>query len=65
VIVGFSFNSDVDMFARRFPKMGFYRFIKKFVDAQTYYSRVHLAPAQTGLAKVADKVFGMPICKKE
>ena len=32
-IVGFSFNSDVDMFARKFPKMQFYRFIKKFVDA--------------------------------
>ena len=65
VIVGFAFNSDIDMFARRFPKMSFYRFIKRFVDAQTYFGRVHLAQAQTGLAKVADKVFGMPICKKE
>jgi hypothetical protein len=33
VIVGFSFNHDIDMFVRKFPKMKFYRFIKNFIDA--------------------------------
>lgn len=58
VIVGFSFNSDIDMFARKFPKMQFYRYIKRFVDAQTYFARIYLAGPQTGLAKVIEKVFG-------
>lgn len=65
VIVGFSFNSDIDIFARRFPKMRFYRYIKRFVDAQTYFARVYKSQAQTGLAKVADRIFGTPICKRE
>ena len=63
--MGFSFHHDIDMFARKFPKMQFYRFIKNFVDAQTYFARVHLAPPQTGLAKVAEKVMGKAICKRE
>lgn len=65
VIVGFAFGSDIDMFARRLPKMQFFRYIKRFVDLQTYFSRVYLAPAQTGLAKVVDKVYGQPFCKRE
>jgi ribonuclease D len=65
LVVGFSFGSDIDIFIRRFPKMNFYRFIKRFIDAQTYYARVFGAPQQTGLAKVADKVLGSPICKRE
>ncbi len=65
-IVGFAFNSDIEMFAKRFPKMKFYRYAKKFIDAQSYYAKVYTGvAAQTGLAKVADKVFGAPICKKE
>lgn len=66
VIIGFSFGSDIDMFVRRLPKhFTFYRYIKKFIDLQSYYSRVHLAPVQTGLAKVCDKVFEKPMCKEE
>jgi 3'-5' exonuclease len=61
VIVGFAFNSDIDMFARRLPKhFTFYRYIKRFIDLQSYYSRVHLAPAQTGLAKVCSRYLGCP-----
>ena len=29
------------------------------------YARVYLSAAQTGLAKVVDNVFGMPLCKIE
>lgn len=65
MIVGFAFNSDVEMFARSFPKIKFFRYIKKFIDAQIYFSKVHAAGPQVGLAKVAEKVFGMAICKKE
>lgn len=64
-IVGFAFGSDIEMFARRFPKMKFYRYAKNFIDAQSYYAKVYQGAAQTGLAKVADKVFGTPICKRE
>lgn len=63
--MGFSFNHDIDMFVRKFPKMQFYRYIKRFIDAQTYYARVFLAPPQSGLAKVAEKVLGKSICKRE
>jgi hypothetical protein len=45
------------MFMRGHPKLSFYRYIRKFIDAQTYYARVWGAPAQTGLSKVADKVL--------
>lgn len=65
VIVGFSFSSDIDQFARKFPQMKFYRKIKNFIDAQQYYSRVYLTGGQTGLAKVALKVLGKEICKIE
>lgn len=65
MIVGFSFNSDVEQFARKFPNLKFYRYIQNFIDAQNYFSLVTLSPPMTGLAKVADKVFGLPICKKE
>lgn len=54
------------MFAKRFPKMQFYRYIKNFIDAQYYFAQINVGvTAQTGLAKVAEAVFGMPICKKE
>ena len=43
VIVGFAFNSDVDMFAKKFPNMKFFRYIKRFVDAQAYFSKVYAA----------------------
>ena len=43
IIVGFSFNSDIDQFTRKFTKLKFYRFIKNFIDAQSYFSRVMLA----------------------
>jgi len=33
VIVGFAFNSDVDQFAKKFPNMKFFRYIKRFIDA--------------------------------
>jgi len=65
VIVGFSFGSDIEQFARKFPHLKFYRFIQNFIDAQTYYSIVTTSPPMTGLAKVAEKIFGKPICKKE
>ena len=45
--------------------MQFYRFIKRFIDAQTYFARVCVASPQTGLAKVAEKVMGKAICKIE
>jgi ribonuclease D len=63
-IVGFAFKSDVEMFARRFPKMQFYRYAKNFIDAQTYYAEVcPVTGAQTSLAKVSEHIFGKPICK--
>ena len=64
-IVGFAFQSDVEQFAKKFPKMSFYRYITNFVDAQNYFAKVHEAGPQTGLAKVSEKCFGKPICKKE
>jgi hypothetical protein len=33
LIVGFSFNSDIEQFARKIPKMKFYRYINRFIDA--------------------------------
>lgn len=65
VIVGFSFNSDVEQFARKLPHLKFYRYIKNFIDAQYYFGVVTQSPPMTGLAKVADKIFGTPICKGE
>jgi ribonuclease D len=64
-IVGFSFSSDVSQFAKKFPRLKFYRYAARFIDAQTYYSRVCTAQAQTGLAKVAEKIMGKAICKRE
>ena len=65
-IVGFSFNSDIQMYSRKFPHLTFYRFIQNFVDAQPYYAQVYGNPnQQTGLAKVALAVFDTAICKGE
>ena len=33
VIVGFSFNSDIEMFSRKFPNLKFYKYISNFIDA--------------------------------
>jgi len=65
VIVGFSFGSDIDMFMRGHPQLNFYRYIRRFIDAQNYYARVWGAPVQTGLSKVADKVLDIQMCKRE
>jgi len=50
--IGFSFKSDLDVFARHFPTMKFYKMFINFIDAQTYYGKVCIASNQSGLAKV-------------
>lgn len=47
------------------PHLQFIKYIKNFIDAQTYYSKVYLIEQQTGLAKVALNVLGKSICKVE
>lgn len=64
-IIGFGFSSDIEMFARKHPSLNFIKFIKNFIDAQTFYGKVYLVEQQTGLAKVALKIFGKSICKVE
>jgi hypothetical protein len=39
-IVGFAFQSDVEQFARKFPKMRFFRYVQNFIDAQNYYAKL-------------------------
>ena len=47
VLIGFSFKSDLDVFAKCLPTMSFYRLIKHFIDAQTFYSKLaDVAPGQ-------------------
>ena len=65
VCIGFSFKSDMDVFAKHLPKMNFYKYMRNFIDAQTYYSKVLIAGQQTGLAKVAAEVLKFEICKGE
>ena len=65
VIIGFGFSSDIEQFARKLPSLNFIKYVKNFIDAQTYYSKVYLVTQQTGLAKVAHKIFGKHICKAE
>lgn len=64
-IIGFGFSSDIEQFARKLPNLNFIKYVKNFIDAQTYYGKVYLVEQQTGLAKVALKVFGKSICKVE
>ena len=64
-IIGFGFNSDIEQFAVKHPHLKFIKYIKNFIDAQTYYSKVYLIEQQTGLSKVALNVLGKSICKVE
>ncbi len=43
IYIGFSFKSDMDVFAKHLPKMNFYKYMRNFIDAQTYYSKVCIA----------------------
>lgn len=45
--------------------MQFIKYVKNFIDAQTYFGKVYLVEQQTGLAKVAQRIFGKSICKVE
>jgi len=65
VNIGFSFKSDMDVFAKYLPKMQFFRLFRNFIDLQTYYARVAIAGQQTGLAKVAKDILKYEICKGE
>ena len=65
VIIGFGFSSDIEQFARKLPNLKFIKYVKNFIDAQTYYGKVYLVEQQTRLAKVALKVFNKAICKVE
>lgn len=55
----------MDVFAKHLPRMNFYKYMRNFIDAQTYYSKVYVAGQQTGLAKVAKEVLSFEICKGE
>ena len=63
--IGFSFKSDLDVFARHFPTMQFYKLFKNFIDAQTYYGKVCIASNQSGLAKVTKHLLKLEMCKGE
>jgi hypothetical protein len=64
-IIGFAFDSDVAMFARKHPHFTFIKYIAHFIDAQSYYGEVCSVESQTGLAKVALQMLGKSICKNE
>ena len=63
--IGFSFKSDLDVFARHFPTMKFYKLFVNFIDAQTYYGKVCIASNQSGLAKVCKHLLQQEMCKGE
>ena len=63
--IGFSFRSDLEMFAQFFPAMQFYKKFSKFVDVQEYYMKLYELDNQIGLAKVALDLFKKEICKGE
>lgn len=65
VIIGFGFSSDVEQFARKLPHLNFIKYVQNFIDAQAYFGKVYLVEQQTGLAKVAQKIFNKSICKVE
>lgn len=45
--------------------MKWIKYVKNFVDAQTYFGKVYFVEQQTGLAKVALRIYGKQICKVE
>jgi len=63
--IGFSFKSDLDVFARHFPTMKFYKLFVNFIDGQTYYGKVAIASNQSGLAKVCKHLLNTEMCKGE
>jgi ribonuclease D len=65
VVIGFGFSSDIDMFSRKHPQMGFIKYIRKFIDAQSYFGKLFLVEQPRGLAKVAMELLGKQICKVE
>lgn len=65
VVIGFGFSSDIEQFARKLPHLNFIKYVKNFIDAQTYFGKIYLVEQQTGLAKVAQKIFNKTICKVE
>lgn len=64
-IIGFGFSSDIEQFTRKLPHFNFIKYVQNFIDAQSYYGKVFLVEQQTGLAKVATKIFKKSICKVE
>lgn len=64
-VVGFSFDSDLDMLEKHCPKLNFYRQITKLLDIQVYYKAVAGTEKNLGLAKVATELLGKEICKAE
>ena len=41
-IIGFGFSSDIEQFAKKLPHLNFIKYIKNFIDAQTYYGKIYL-----------------------
>lgn len=66
-IVGFGLHTDLDVFARQHQNLDAFKFINRFIDAQTYYGALcnNGDRRPTGLAKVARALFGKEICKVE
>jgi len=56
-VVGFSFDSDLDMLDRHYPKLNFFRLIAKLLDIQVYYKAVTGTEKNLGLAKVANELL--------
>ena len=40
-IIGFGFSSDIDQFAQKLPHLKFIKYVKNFIDAQTYFGKVY------------------------
>lgn len=65
-ILGFSFQSDLQEFAKRIPNMTFYQQVTNFLDVQTYYHDLHsisIKQNAVGLLRVAEHLIGKSICK--
>jgi hypothetical protein len=41
-IIGFGFSSDIEQFTHKHPQMHFIKYVKNFIDAQTYFGKVYL-----------------------
>lgn len=65
ICIGFSFRSDLEVFAKHFPNMQFYKKFAKFIDVQDYYMKLFELDNQIGLAKVALELLETEICKGE